>query len=57
MGRPSKHPEELREPAVRMAAEVRPQYPSQWAAITAVAGHVGDRRTGDVADLDSPFGG
>ena len=37
MGRPSKYPDELRERAVRMVAEVRPQYPSQWAAITAVA--------------------
>jgi len=36
MARPSKHPDELRERAVRMVAEVRPQYPSQWAAITAV---------------------
>ena len=31
MGRVSKYPEELRERAVRMVAEVRPQYPSQWA--------------------------
>ncbi len=41
MGRVSKYPEELRERAVRMVAEVRPQYPSQWAAITAVAGMLG----------------
>src|SRR5258707_4188972 len=41
MGRVSKYPEELRERAVRMVAEVRPQYPSQWAAITAVAGRLG----------------
>lgn len=41
MGRPSKYPDELRERAVRMVAEVRPQYPSQWAAITAVAGMLG----------------
>ena len=41
MGRPSsKYPDELRE-RVRMVAEVRPQYPSQWAAITAVAGMLG----------------
>jgi hypothetical protein len=33
MGRVSKYPEELRDRAVRMVAEVRPQYPSQWAAI------------------------
>ncbi len=41
MGRPSKYPEELRERAVRMVAEVRPEYESQWAAITAVAGILG----------------
>ena len=41
MGRVSKYPEELRERAVRMVAEVRPQYPSQWASITAVAGMLG----------------
>jgi len=36
MGRPSKYPEELRERAVRMVAEVRPDYGSQWAAIESV---------------------
>jgi transposase len=41
MGRASNYPDELRERAVRMVAEVRPQYPSQWAAITAVAGMLG----------------
>ncbi len=41
MGRPSKYPDELRERAVRMVAEVRLQYSSQWAAITAVAGMLG----------------
>jgi len=41
MGRPSKYPEELRERAVRMVAEVAPQYGSQWAAICAVAGKLG----------------
>ena len=38
MGRSSKYLDELRERAVRMVAEVRPEYPSQWAAITAVLG-------------------
>lgn len=38
MGRPSKYPEELRERAVRMVAEIRPDYPSQWSAICEVAG-------------------
>jgi transposase len=41
MGRPSKYPLELRERAVRMVAEVRPDYDSQWAAISAVAGKLG----------------
>ena len=41
MARPPPYPAELRERAVRMVAEVRPQYPSQWAAITAVAGMLG----------------
>jgi transposase len=41
MGRVSKYPDELRERAVRMVAEVRPQYPSRWAAITAVTGMLG----------------
>jgi len=41
MGRPSRYPDELRERAVRMVAEVRLQYSSQWAAITAVAGMLG----------------
>lgn len=41
MPRPSKYPEELRERAVRMVADVAPQYGSQWAAITAVAGKLG----------------
>lgn len=41
MGRPSKYPEELRERAVRMVAEIRPDYPSQWAAICEVSGKLG----------------
>ncbi len=41
MGRPSKYPLELRERAVLMVAEVRPEYESQWAAISAVAGKLG----------------
>ena len=41
MARSSKYPEELRERAVRMVAEVRPDYPSQWAAISAVASKLG----------------
>ena len=41
MGRPSKYPDELRERAVRMVAEIRPDYPSQWSAICEVAGKLG----------------
>ncbi|TQJ31099.1 transposase [Microbacterium sp. SLBN-146] len=41
MGRPSKYPRELRERAVRMVAEVRPDYPSEYAAMKAVAGMLG----------------
>jgi len=35
------YPQELRERAVRMVAEVRPNYESDWAAITAVAARLG----------------
>lgn len=41
MVRPGKYPEELWERAVRMVAEVAPQYGLHWAAITAVAGKLG----------------
>ena len=41
MGRPSKYPRELRARAVRMVAEVRPDYPSEYQAMTAVAGMLG----------------
>ena len=41
MGRPSKYPDELRERAVRMVAEIRPDYPSQWSAISEVAHKLG----------------
>jgi transposase len=40
MGR-SKYPAELRERAVRMVAEVRASYGSEWAAIEAVATKLG----------------
>jgi len=39
--RSSSYPPELRERAVRMVAEVTPDYPSQWAAIGAVAAKLG----------------
>ena len=41
MGRINNYPQELRERAVRMVAEVTPDYPSQWAAIRAVAQKLG----------------
>lgn len=41
MSRPSNYPPELRERAVRMVAEVRPNYGSQWAAMQAVASKLG----------------
>jgi len=41
MSRPSRYPAELRQRAVRMVAEVRPNYDSGWAAITAVAQKLG----------------
>jgi transposase-like protein len=35
------YPPELRERAVRMVAEVRPEYPSDWPTICAVASRLG----------------
>jgi transposase len=39
--RSGNYPPELRERAVRMVAEVRPDYPSDWPAICAVAEKLG----------------
>jgi transposase len=39
--RSSNYPPELRERAIRMVAEVRPDYPSDWPAIVAVADKLG----------------
>jgi len=39
--RSSNYPPELRERAVRMVAQVRPEYPSDWPAICAVADKLG----------------
>jgi transposase len=39
--RSSNYPPELRERAVRMVAEVRPEYPAEWPAIEAVASRLG----------------
>jgi transposase len=41
VGRGHIYPPELRERAVRMVAEVRPEYASDWPAIVAVAGKLG----------------
>ena len=41
MGQAGHYPPELRDRAVRMVVEVTPDYPSQWAAITAVAQKLG----------------
>jgi transposase len=41
MARPSSYPKELRDRAVRMVAEVRPNYPSEFEAIRAVAQKLG----------------
>lgn len=41
MARPSQYPLELRRRAVRMVAEVRPEYDTEWAAMKAVAQKLG----------------
>ena len=41
MGRPSAYPRELRERAVRMVAETKGDYPSEFAAIGSVARKLG----------------
>jgi transposase len=41
MGRKSKYPSELRERAVRLVFEQRPQYESEWAAIQSIGAKVG----------------
>ncbi len=41
MGRPSRYSPELRERGVRLVREHGPEYPSQWAAITSIAGKLG----------------
>ncbi len=41
MARPSQYPLELRRRAVRMVAEVRPEYDTEWGAMKAVAQKLG----------------
>jgi hypothetical protein len=43
MGRPSRYSPELRERGVRLVREHGPEYPSQWAAITSIAGKLSAR--------------
>ena len=41
MGRPTRYPQELRDRAMRMVAEHRLEYPSEWAAVCSIAGKLG----------------
>ena len=41
MGRPSKFSAEVRERAVRLVLEQRPEHESEWAAITSIAAKMG----------------
>ena len=51
MARPSPYPLELRRRAVRMVAEVRPEYDTEWAAMKAVAAEAGHRHDRDAAQV------
>jgi transposase len=41
MARPTRYPQEIRERAMRMVAEHRGEYPSEWAAVSSIAGKLG----------------
>jgi transposase len=41
MARPTRYPQEIRERAMRMVAEHRSEYPSEWAAVSSIAGKLG----------------
>ncbi len=41
MSRRGRYPQEVRERAVRMVQEHRNEYPSEWAAVTSIAGKLG----------------
>lgn len=47
----------MRERAVRMVAEVMPDYPSQWAAIEAVAARLGVGTAETLRKVGAPGGG
>lgn len=58
MARTSPYPAELRERAVRMVAEVRPNYPAEWPAMKAAATKLGTGAAETVATLSLwlPYG-
>ena len=41
MARPTRYPQEIRERAVRMVIEQRKEYPSEWQAVSSIAGKFG----------------
>jgi transposase len=41
MSKRGRYPQEVRERAVRMVQEQRGEYPSEWAAVTSIAGKLG----------------
>ena len=41
MNQRARYPQELRERAIRLVREHREEYPSEWAAITSIAGKLG----------------
>lgn len=57
MARPSKYPRELRERAVRMVVEVRPEYPSEYQAMAGVAQMLGIGSPETVRTWDAPTPG
>lgn len=54
MRRPSTYPRELRERAVRIDAELRPDYPSEYAAMIATSADARHRFAGEDPDVDPP---
>ena len=52
--RTNNYPRELRERAVRMVSEATPEYPSPWAAMTAVAQKLGIGSTETLRKMGTP---